>query len=330
MPATLREAAQVVHDLGIRYLWVDALCILQGGSDDVEAHADWKRESAGMAKVFGNAYLTIVAAGSSDCGGGLIPEPIWTMAERVTGESESVVSFGRQPLFTRAWAQQEWLLSSRLLVFTDTRMHFVCNVWEAPARHASHKLRLPDLRAGPYDKNWKTILIDFSARNLTRPSDKLPAISGLAKLYSDIADGTLGDYYAGLWQAHLVKDLVWRVDEPGRHYAMWFPLTNRLGRSIVNSRPRAPSWSWAAVDGPISFIGKGPIFATVIHCYTEPSPGCDQFGEVMFGLLVIRCPFFTASLKGENTDQLTLEGDTGESCLFWIDDPREVYQLLQH
>jgi hypothetical protein len=44
LPQTIRDAIDITRRLGIRYLWVDALCILQG--DDLEAHADWQRESS--------------------------------------------------------------------------------------------------------------------------------------------------------------------------------------------------------------------------------------------------------------------------------------------
>jgi hypothetical protein len=72
MPATLCEAVQATRDLGIRYLWIDALCILQPRyKGNPEAETDWQWESARMSDVYGGAYLTFVAAGSSDCNGGL-------------------------------------------------------------------------------------------------------------------------------------------------------------------------------------------------------------------------------------------------------------------
>ncbi|CZR53603.1 uncharacterized protein PAC_03483 [Phialocephala subalpina] len=148
VPATLRESIQVSRDLGIRYLWIDALCILQGSPGDAEAQEDWQRESVCMNKVYGNAYLTIVAAGSSDCSGGLIHgRP--TCTDR--GER---VAFRDEPISRRAWAHQEWLLSGRLLVFTTIGMHFVCDEWEFPAFHASHAFRLPKSQAELTKGDW--------------------------------------------------------------------------------------------------------------------------------------------------------------------------------
>ncbi|KAF2179911.1 HET-domain-containing protein [Zopfia rhizophila CBS 207.26] len=60
LPQTIYDAVVITRRLGIGYLWVDALCILQG-TDDL-AITDWKRESSKMADIYGNAFLTIAAA----------------------------------------------------------------------------------------------------------------------------------------------------------------------------------------------------------------------------------------------------------------------------
>ncbi|OAL48110.1 HET-domain-containing protein [Pyrenochaeta sp. DS3sAY3a] len=70
LPATIRDAVRVARALGMKYLWVDALCIIQG--TDEHALADWKRESAHMEDVYGNAHVTIVAAASRHCNAGML------------------------------------------------------------------------------------------------------------------------------------------------------------------------------------------------------------------------------------------------------------------
>jgi hypothetical protein len=69
LPRTIRDAIFLTRQLGIRYLWVDALCILQGS--DETARADWRRESSKMKEIYGNAFLTIVAAEHEDKDGGI-------------------------------------------------------------------------------------------------------------------------------------------------------------------------------------------------------------------------------------------------------------------
>ncbi len=60
LPTTIRDAVLLTRLLGFRYLWVDALCIVQ----DDPAH--WAQESAVMDQVYGNATLTIAASSCKD------------------------------------------------------------------------------------------------------------------------------------------------------------------------------------------------------------------------------------------------------------------------
>jgi hypothetical protein len=55
LPKKLQDAILVTRRLGIRFLWVDSLCIVQ---DDPN---DWKREAATMCHVYQNSHLTIAA-----------------------------------------------------------------------------------------------------------------------------------------------------------------------------------------------------------------------------------------------------------------------------
>jgi hypothetical protein len=113
-------------------MWADSLCIVQG--DDTGARADWISESANMANVYGNAYLTIAASWGSSMHPGLFatrkPD---TSADITLGlrslddpRLRGVVEFvrdhtvrldsGDEPLFRRGWALQERVLSPRVLI----------------------------------------------------------------------------------------------------------------------------------------------------------------------------------------------------------------------
>lgn len=84
---------------------------------------------------------------------------------------------------------------------------------------------------------WNDILGSYVRCALTKPEDKLVAISGVAKDFANI----IGDeYLAGLWRTNLIADLLWHVHEE-----------ELTGLYIPATRPaqyRAPSWSWASVD----------------------------------------------------------------------------------
>ena len=147
LPQTFQDAIVVVRNLGIRYLWIDALCIIQ---DDKE---DWAREAVKMDKVYGDAFLTIVATSTkSDVEGFLhrsplppvVRMPYQAYAAPETGESHYYLSYRRsggnegswsrvfnESLWsTRGWTFQEYLLSKRVLHFTSTKIFWECRVIE--------------------------------------------------------------------------------------------------------------------------------------------------------------------------------------------------------
>jgi hypothetical protein len=55
LPKNFKEAVVLTRALGLRYLWIDSLCIIQ---DDAE---DWRGEAATMFQVYSAAEVTIVA-----------------------------------------------------------------------------------------------------------------------------------------------------------------------------------------------------------------------------------------------------------------------------
>lgn len=145
LPQCLRDAVTVARGLEIRYLWIDALCIIQGDGDD------WARESATMWQLFQNAYVTIAAAASESFDEGFLtrrPETfhmnVWSALNRqAVGKFElSTISNPERwhiedhPLpadlqackwDTRGWVWQEQKLSKRLLVFGKQMIHFKCD-----------------------------------------------------------------------------------------------------------------------------------------------------------------------------------------------------------
>ncbi|RYP72611.1 hypothetical protein DL771_004106 [Monosporascus sp. 5C6A] len=85
-------------------------------------------------------------------------------------------------------------------------------------------------------ENWHRIVEQYSALKLTKQTDRLPALSGLAVRSSP----ALGKYLAGLWKKALVSDLMWRVNL----------LEVGIGRA---SEYISPSWSWASISGPVTY-----------------------------------------------------------------------------
>jgi hypothetical protein len=62
LPQIYREAIEVTLALGLRYTWIDALCIVQF-TDDLTG---WQIESAQMASIFQGSFLVLAASSSPD------------------------------------------------------------------------------------------------------------------------------------------------------------------------------------------------------------------------------------------------------------------------
>ena len=281
IPKSLQDAMTITHHLGLRYLWIDALCIIQDHGQD------WATEAAKMAAVYGNGYVTIAAAWSPDCHAGIFSSrkvsvhhvQVWPIDPSgppvVVAEADSlrdgaiyarrswVRPMLRHALQTRGWALQEFILSRRVIQYTSEELIWSCRTGSAtesrptltPAPtsrewYLANFLRPtafpPQTTLDDADRRhllelWTACVEDYSKRRLTVESDKLPAISGIARAFQ--AAG-MGAYCAGLWATDLLVGLAWSS-------AYHIP---RGGWRPTHERPReyrAPSWSWAAVDGGV-------------------------------------------------------------------------------
>jgi hypothetical protein len=116
----------------------------------------------------------------------------------------------------------------------------------------------------PLDESWHTIVHLYSRGRLTCSSDKLVAISGIARV---IQERSKDQYLAGLWRRQMEIQLCWFA------YINW------------QARPkayRAPSWSWASVDSACYYpetlqYATLQAHAHVLDAHVVPS-GRDCFG----------------------------------------------------
>ncbi|KAL9075847.1 MAG: hypothetical protein Q9157_003857 [Trypethelium eluteriae] len=148
LPKTISNALEVTKALGYRYLWVDALCIVQ--DDDVSK----KRMIESMDSVYGNSAITLVAATGEHADAGLsgwdktcrkLP---WEDVETIRSDFRiGLVSFFENeiedsPYSRRSWTYQEEILSSRCLVFMNGRIFFYCRaaLWREDLMAESEKI----------------------------------------------------------------------------------------------------------------------------------------------------------------------------------------------
>ncbi len=116
LPKTFLHAITAARRLGVRYLWIDSLCIIEGSS------IDWQAESSQMSEVYQNGLCNLSATGSSNSEGGLffdrhllelLPCKVllsWTGMEKVEGFAVDSHLWERfsveSPLLSRAWVVQ--------------------------------------------------------------------------------------------------------------------------------------------------------------------------------------------------------------------------------
>ncbi|KAH7009334.1 heterokaryon incompatibility protein-domain-containing protein [Macrophomina phaseolina] len=335
MPKNFRDAILVTRRLGLQYLWIDSLCIIQ---DSVE---DWRREAAMMDQVYIHAYVTLAATSTSTSHDGFLERPLKeeVRVPFVSQKDGSVHGhiYLRQVMDNRpckyetnvecskwndrGWTLQERFLSRRLVHFCRDQSYFECRsaIW-AEDNHKIQHLPTPtsiadqagsqngaetenkwDDKHGYNDKierifeHWFHIVAQFSARQLTYGADKLPALSGLAKETSSA--GPVGRYLAGIWEEDLAYGLLWICCANDHEFS---------------SAPsyRAPSWSWASMDGQITWGSQWernalPQTFELLQADIKLA-GNDPFGSITCAHLVVAGLLLPVNINGFAQTKLSI------------------------
>jgi hypothetical protein len=326
---TFQDAIYVAKSLEIQYIWIDSLCIFQ------DSKQDWEEQAPLMDEVYSHAFLCIAATASTKSSSGCFRTR--EASSRVTCEvttswndrpngvyqiyNEDIWpnAFENQPLISRAWVVQELQLPPRILYFNSNQIFWQCydklaceelsthielHRHTANQRDVSFKFSTydyhhqpligdrapPMIRKNEYIRIWHTILEQYTRCLLTFPKDKLVAISGMAKLFRE----PLSDAYcAGLWIRRMPIELLWTRgirDSPK-------PALLKSTRECY----RAPSWSWASIDEPVtpSYLHDADQNSVVIlvetkSCHASTKTG-DAFSEVLYG--VIRLSGFLSRMQ---------------------------------
>jgi hypothetical protein len=332
LPKTFRDAVYCAQKLGIQYIWIDSLCIIQNDPQD------WEVEAAKMCDVYQDAYLVIIAASAGGDTLGflgqrpLIYQGILLESKEGTGDWDTVfrhsmphsldntsskASLTDSSTQSRAWCMQESVLASRSVSIHESEMVWEChslldcecqrasidlgNAWSFQTNFEilvsgdnffdpSHTLvyhskpfTLFKYARSIYDE-WKRMIIPlYMQRSITKVGDRLPALSGLAKL---LADKLQDEYIAGLWRNDIRLGLLWSIaGEP----------LPELGTYI------GPTFSWVSVNQAIVYelpsirpiLGGrwlppyGTIEFDLLDADTQKSSG-NIFGAVLDGHIRVR------------------------------------------
>jgi hypothetical protein len=240
VPKTFQDAIKICAEIGYQYLWIDSLCILQ------DSEEDWIRESQKMGSIYERARLTIAASGAKDPSGGcfvfnrpkspVVEVPYFPDSGVQTGSilvSLDVTDFWEKtpavgPLRQRAWATQEWELSRRMVHYMPHGISWKCKFSDAAIDDSDESYNMDKF------PGWCALIDYYSECKLTKESDKLIALQGIA---NEMQKARQDRYYLGLWSGELPEQLLW------------------LGRNLEKNEELLgiPSWTWASMKGRVWF-----------------------------------------------------------------------------
>jgi hypothetical protein len=284
LEATFSDATRIVIQLGLKYLWIDALCIVQNSHQQ----RDWIYHVDQMKDIYGSCFLNIAAAYADNASVGCfskrplgatmpvsLPAPVFDGRETPIPEDPSTIrifppQFDPLPAFnlnSRGWVFQERLLSPRTVHYDAHEVYWECHalvasgaVPDGPTQleyrdFASHPERPPFgwRPDGETTENlkldishWTNLASTYSKRRLTEKCDRLVAFSAIA---SKISEAYNEEYVAGIFVSHLPTALMWYMYDYESEVTMDSPIDEISNLGI------APSWSWGSVMTGVSWDG---------------------------------------------------------------------------
>ncbi|KAH6961916.1 heterokaryon incompatibility protein-domain-containing protein [Ilyonectria sp. MPI-CAGE-AT-0026] len=310
LPVLFRDVVLIARLLRVRYVWIDALCIIQKDS------SDWTTEGASMAAYYGNALLTVAADASIETTCTSLPRSVRQSTVLAVADTSTKVKASKvpvhvsmksvrfdknppscMPLFSRAWAFQERLMSARILHLGPEEMVWECSsqlwcecgmppdIWNGrpepsiePFRASHHNALASGTNLAAY---WHDLLEMYLIRHMTFSTDKLKATMGVAGQINNSQDAksqTLGSYVLGLWSSIL------------QHSLLWSSLTRGCSRN-----DKFPSWSWASMDGTwlyqrpprvSQFVPKATIIKRPLELWDVDEGVTCRYELVISGLAV--------------------------------------------
>jgi Heterokaryon incompatibility protein (HET) len=346
LPKSFQDAIIITRALGIEYLWIDCLCILQ---DDLN---DWESEASRMADVYSHSYVNISADDAKDAREGFlcprderayrairIPCPgtqdgetgfayarlrgvpvgdTWsnfkifpTIITAVAHTTEG--THPKNVLDTRGWTLQERLLSPRTLHYTAAELVFECR------EHLRCECSLKQGKDEAYDK-WRLF------KNQHAEGDDAPRFdwnhiiedftSRDLKFDTDRLPAIAG--LAKAMEPYPVSDYLcglWRQDL--KMNLLWARASLTQSKRIQGHY--APTWSWASVHARILYISTVPWWgeddgewAEVINVDVVPTTS-NPYGPGK-GSITLRGPIGPATVESleVNSSVMCLENSQGK------------------
>ncbi|KAI0478252.1 heterokaryon incompatibility protein-domain-containing protein [Xylaria cf. heliscus] len=248
---TIVDSMKVVRLLGYRYLWVDALCIVQDDPTNLQQNV------MEMDRVYSRALFTIVAAAGADANHGLpglSSKTLRTQKQqcatingvRIANRLQSDINGTLWN--TRGWTYQERVLSKRLLFFSEVQVEYSCeggcdfqeqfhNAYDRASFTFPDTISYLDLAGTNLLAVYANAVTEYTKRSMGNPTDKLKAFQGIL--------GRLKEPF----QAPFLFGVPISLFDIG---LLWYPIG-----SLIRTKYGFPSWSWAGWNGPVHWGGDG-------------------------------------------------------------------------
>lgn len=360
LPKTCRDAVIIARAIGLQYLWIDSLCIIQDSKDD------WEKEAALMGNIYSNAVVTIAALDSPDSDTGLFVsdatrQTFYLATDLGNGDFGYVYArkgfrrlmmgflhADRSPplgdnfggiLQTRGWTLQELTLSSRVLWFSAWELGWSCRTktaCECDPIPTSQLMKRSAARLTTLQQEgeptigldmWRDFVKVFTGRKLTHETDRLPALTGIATAMSNHISGR---YLAGLWEHQLDQNLLWTTSQP--------EVSADAEQRTAVLHNYAPTWSWACATGPIWFVNFSghPVYQNLWRiCGVEFKPATSNKYGPGQGTMLMEAFVLPLNISDDAyfvcqvADEYVYFSDTTQS---WFPDrtgPRELGDLVE-
>jgi hypothetical protein len=319
LPANFRDAITITQKLGIKYLWVDSLCILQ------DSKKDWEQESKRMGTVYRDATVTLSAFASRGSKEGIIKNlaaprtasrPVARLKLSADSDTTHTVQIQAEdiedlrhleasgPLAVRGWCLQESILSPRQLYYGRQQIYWRCPAGYAAADGTESGSSVPLMTFPNMSEHLYSDILRCPSRDLSKDASGLDDLLadyyelltrysrrrltfGSDKLaaWSGIAQrfhsAIGGEYLAGLWSSDLAMGLLWGFSGDGHDHVPEY---------------RAPSWSWAITDDHFQFLynmlnidlrREGSSVQLIEHHIVLRDPS-NPYGEVRSANITLR------------------------------------------
>ncbi|KAH8787090.1 hypothetical protein F5882DRAFT_114013 [Hyaloscypha sp. PMI_1271] len=290
LPQLFRDAFIIAEKLGIKFIWIDSICIVQQGDNLI----DWRREAPKMAQYYQFSVFTLAGTAVDMTGGLLQPYtkdavpwssklvrlPYRDKTNTITGNfycfrrrvpvvDEYMDQVRSSILFHRGWILQEWLLSKRLLWYTPYGLFFECQQ-ELPRSYDQSYITFTragsDLQAHlqlkalfHFSNNdilgfWYPALEVYSGQHLTKPQlDRILAIAGLAReVGSILANPKRLPRLENETQNEVYVAGLWLRDI---HYGLLWE-EHHTATPYTSKVEEAPSWSWVSLITLVRWPGR--------------------------------------------------------------------------